>query len=52
MLSALPTDFVVSVGIRSRRLRESNVICYNSQRILNAGKVRVACFDKTGTLTK
>jgi len=48
----LPTVFVVSVGIGSSRLRERNVLCSDPNRILMAGKVRVACFDKTGTLTR
>eukprot|EP00301_Raphidiophrys_heterophryoidea_P007259 c12832_g1_i1.p1 GENE.c12832_g1_i1~~c12832_g1_i1.p1 ORF type:complete len:1368 (+),score=403.79 c12832_g1_i1:102-4205(+) len=48
----LPTVFVVSVGIGSSRLRERQVLCSDPNRILMAGKVRVACFDKTGTLTR
>jgi magnesium-transporting ATPase (P-type) len=48
----LPTVFVVSVGICSSRLRERGIVCSDPNRILMAGKVRVACFDKTGTLTK
>jgi len=47
----LPTVFVVSVGISSKRLATRDVVCSDPNRILMAGKVRIGCFDKTGTLT-
>ena len=49
----LPTAFTISVGISNKRLAsKSNIACSDAERILVAGKVKLAFFDKTGTLTK
>jgi len=48
----LPTVFVVSVGVSSKRLLRKKIACSNAEDILVAGKVKIAFFDKTGTLTK
>jgi magnesium-transporting ATPase (P-type) len=48
----LPTVFVVSVGISTKRLQKKRITCTNPEGILAAGMVDAAFFDKTGTLTK
>merc|ERR1712000_632330 len=32
-------------------LRQHMIVCTDSFRVVNAGKIKYACFDKTGTLT-
>lgn len=48
----LPTAFVVSVGISTKRLQEKRITCTDPTCCLAAGKVNRALFDKTGTLTE
>eukprot|EP00956_Cyclotella_meneghiniana_P011336 scaffold15938_cov27-Cyclotella_meneghiniana.AAC.2 len=48
----LPTTFVVSLGISTKRLQEKRITCTDPTSCLAAGQVNRALFDKTGTLTE
>lgn len=48
----LPTVFLSSIAIASKRLLEYDILCTEPARVMVCGKIKIWCFDKTGTLTK
>lgn len=57
ILSSVPTSLFTERAYYSNlcadNLRKKfNIICTDSERILESGKVEICCFDKTGTLTE
>ena len=48
----LPVSLLAGRSVAMTRLHRLGVFCVDPQRIMIAGKIRIACFDKTGTLTQ
>ena len=49
---SLPTCLGIGISFAISRLRKSEIICVNRDKVNTAGKVNMICLDKTGTLTE
>ena len=49
---SLPTCLGIGISFAIARLRNSEIICVNRDKVNTAGKVNMICLDKTGTLTE
>lgn len=48
----LPLSLMIAIEYSRRRLKHNKIFSLNSEKINDAGRIKLFCFDKTGTLTQ